>query len=432
MRITIIGLGYVGSVAAAALSKSGHRVTAVDIDHAKILSFRQGILPIKEPGLSEIIQESIRKDNLEFRSIYNINDITDSVIMICVGTPSKTNGEVNLDQVYAVINWIISHATKAVTIIMKSTVPPGTGESLISEYLTNSKIKHSYIMNPEFLREGQAIADWFNPDRIVIGGEDQTAINITCNLYKDINAPLVITDLTTAELIKYAANAFLATKISFINEIAKLCEQMGSNIEQVSRGIGLDKRIGSSFLKAGLGYGGSCFPKDTRALDTIFSKYNLDFTLLKAVINVNNHQRQLAVTKLKAAIGSLENKRIAVLGLAFKPGTDDIREAPSLDIIRLLCKEGAIVHAHDPEAIKNAQKELPTNVVYFDTAIKALDGVCGLVVATEWEEFNKLDWQLIKEKMEEPFVIIDGRNCLSFPILTQYGFRYIGFGYGSK
>jgi UDPglucose 6-dehydrogenase len=426
--ILVIGLGYVGSVAAAALSKSGHHVTAVDINREKIDSLRQGQTTIKEPGLLEIVQDSFKNNILEFQYLQDIENINESVVMICVGTPSKAGGDVDLSQVYTSIDWIIAHSSKSKTIIMKSTVPPGTGDSIVHNHLLNYDIHHSFIMNPEFLREGQAVSDWFSPDRIVIGGTEKKAIDITSSLYSNIRAPTIITDLTTAETIKYAANAFLATKISFINEIAKLCECIGGDITKVSEGIGLDKRIGTSFLKAGIGYGGSCFPKDTRALDATFSKYDLDFSLLKAVIDVNNNQRQLAITKLKRALGDLKNKTIAVLGLAFKPKTDDVREAPSIDIIRLLCKEGAIVHAYDPVAITNAKMILPSNVEFADSAFNALSGSCAVIIVTEWEEFIKLDWQSVKIIMKEPYVIVDGRNCLSPYSMKKYGFKYAGFG----
>jgi len=431
MDVLVIGMGYVGSVAAVGLARVGHNVLATDIDQAKIQALRSGQLPINEPGLKELLDSCTGYGHLSFKHLSEIDEINARAIMISVGTPSRIDGAADLKQVKEAICWVRDRVVVPTTIIMKSTVPPGTGRCLISQYLVDSPSKISYISNPEFLREGQAVNDWFSPDRIVIGGEDRDSIELVGCLYAGIDAPIVVTNVTSAELIKYAANAFLAMKISFINEIAHICDYLGADINSVANGVGLDQRIGYQFLKAGIGYGGSCFPKDVRALDYLSMVNGYNFELLRAVINVNNRQRILAVRKLRNVLGNLSGKTIAVLGLSFKPGTDDIREAPAIDIIRMLIDEGASVKAHDPVAISNAKKIFPNNDVTFcDFVWDALQHVQAVILATEWEEYINLNWELIKNIMNQPYLIIDGRNCLKPDELMSMGFVYYGIGRG--
>jgi len=423
----VVGLGYVGLVVAAGLAHTGHRVIGVDIDQVKIRGLQNDSKDITEPGLSEIIAAE-RNNTLRFQHVSEIAAITDQIVFICVGTPTKTDSTVDLSQVITTINWIKEKAQTPVTIVMKSTVPPGTGKNIIQKLLIDSPEKYYYVMNPEFLREGQALDDWFHPDRTVIGSERESALKIMYDLYRNLETPIVSTDITSAEMIKYASNAFLATKISFINKVAQLCEGVGADVEVVSRGIGLDRRIGPSFLHAGIGYGGSCFPKDVKALETIFNKKEIHYGLLRAVIDINNKQRQLAVSKLKATLGNLDGKKVAVLGLAFKPDTDDVREAPAVDIVKLLCKGGAEVHAYDPLAMSNAKKQLSTEVKYYLSAMDALQDTQGAIIVTEWNEFIKLDWVKARAAMKAPYALIDGRNCLSPELMKKYGFKYYGFG----
>ncbi len=429
MKLIVLGLGYVGSVAATALAKAGHEVTGVDIDHAKIKAFANGKVNIYEPGLSELINQGLQEGRLKFLHLAEVEEINAPIVMVCVGTPSRSDGAADLSQVKKAIQWIMKKSTSPVIIVMKSTVPPGTGERLITQYFSESPGMFSYIFNPEFLREGQAVRDWFYPDRIVIGGSDKEAIDLVRSLYSTIEAPTLITDITSAELIKYTANAFLATKISFINEIANLCEYLGADIDAVAKGIGLDPRIGSGFLKAGIGYGGSCFPKDVRALDFLSTVNGHSFELLKATITTNNRQRILPVHKLRNLLGQLTGRQITVLGLAFKPGTDDVREAPAQDIIRLLLDEGASVRAYDPLVMNKAANLFhDAEVKLCKTIDEALNEAQAAIIATEWEEFINFDWPAAKKLMREPYVIIDGRNCLDPTLLIKNGFRYTGVG----
>jgi UDPglucose 6-dehydrogenase len=428
MNVMVVGLGYVGSVVAAGLAGAGHQVIGVDINQTKINEYRNNGAGISEPELTTIITTSLQKKTLRFFHTSEIDVITESIIFVCVGTPTKADNSVDLSQVFSTIEWIKQKASHPTTIVMKSTVPPGTGESIVKNKLSGCSNQLSYVMNPEFLSEGQALKDWLFPDRTVVGSNSKAALEQMHELYRDIPAPFIDTDITTAEMIKYSANAFLATKISFINKIAKLCEGVGANVDTVALGIGLDKRIGVSFLHAGLGYGGSCFPKDVKALENIFDKKEIHYGLLHAVIDINNKQRVQAVNKLRSVLGDLKGQRVAVLGLAFKPGTDDIRDAPSLDIIKMLSSEGAIITAYDPVANHNAASLLSRHVQICHNALEALNSARGVIIATEWSEFLTLDWSHVKTIMQAPYAVIDGRNCLSPSLLIGFGFRYIGFG----
>jgi len=426
VKITVVGLGYVGAVAVAALSKAGHDVLGVDVDQGKISSFQGGICPFYEPELSELISAGLAAGRLRFQRLEDVNESLGEIILVAVGTPTQAYGGTDLSQVYSAIRWIKDRNPGKAVVVMKSTVPPGTGLRLMAEELADTQLQ--YVFNPEFLREGQAVHDWFHPDRIVIGGEDDSATELAKRMYQGIDAPLLITDVTSAEMIKYTANAFLPTKISFINEIASLCERVGANIDDVAQGVGLDTRIGSSFLQAGLGYGGSCFPKDTRALEFLSAVKGYNCELLRAVINVNNRQRLLPVQALQEVFPSLKGVNVALLGLAFKPNTDDVREAPALDIARLLVELGANVQAYDPKAMETARPLLPKEVVLSNSAMDALRGAQAAILVTEWQEFVELSWEEVANQMAEPRLIFDGRNALDGHELMELGFKYRGVG----
>jgi UDPglucose 6-dehydrogenase len=426
MNITVVGLGYVGAVAVGALSKTGHNVLGVDVDQGKVSSFQQGVCPFYEPELSELIADGLAAGRLQFQRLDEVKKSLGEIILVAVGTPTQAYGGTDLSQVYSAIRWIKERNPGRAVVVMKSTVPPGTGLRLIAEELADSQLQ--YVFNPEFLREGQAVHDWFHPDRIVIGGEDEDATALAKRMYEGIDAPVLITDVTSAEMIKYAANAFLPTKISFINEIASLCDRVGANVDDVVQGIGLDPRIGPSFLQAGLGYGGSCFPKDTRALEFLSAVKGYNCELLRAVINVNNRQRLLPIQALQESFTSLKGVKVALLGLAFKPNTDDVREAPALDIARLLVELGAKVQAYDPKAMETARPILPEGIELRNSALDALRGAQAAVLVTEWEEFIRLPWEEVVNLMDEPRFIFDGRNALDDRLLMRLGFTYRGVG----
>jgi len=428
MNITVVGLGYVGAVAVGGLSKAGHSVLGVDVDQGKVSSFQRGVCPFYEPELSELISAGLPAGGLRFHGLDEVKEPLGEIILVAVGTPTQPYGGTDLSQVYSAIRWIKERNPGRAVVVMKSTVPPGTGLRLMVEELADSQLR--YVFNPEFLREGRAVYDWFHPDRIVIGGEDEEAIEVAKGLYEGIDAPVLITDVTSAEMIKYSANAFLPTKISFINEIASLCDRVGASIDDVVQGIGLDPRIGPSFLQAGLGYGGSCFPKDTRALEFLSAVKGYNCELLRAVINVNNRQRLLPVQALQEVFESLKGVKVTLLGLAFKPNTDDVREAPALDIARLLVELGAKVQAYDPKAMETARPLLPKEVILCDSELAALKGTQAVILVTEWQEFIDLPWGKIAELMAEPRFVFDGRNTLDGHALMKLGFKYRGVGRG--
>ena len=425
MNTIVIGAGYVGLTAACCLANSGHFVTCVESNENKLRLLQKGINYIKEKGIEELLKQGLDTGKLTF-ALGLPQPLQAEIVMVAVGTPSLANGAADLSAVHQVAVQIKNAARHPFILVMKSTVPPGTGVKLIQRYFQNSPI--AYVSNPEFLREGQAIWDWYHPDRIVIGAEDEKAAEKVLQLFPDINAPVFITNVTSAETVKYAANAFLATKISFINEIANLCEAIGADIDDVAKGIGVDPRIGHDFLHAGLGYGGSCFPKDARALDFTALNKGYDFRLLKATIEVNNKQRIRAVHNLKQLLGSLTEKEICLLGLAFKPNTDDVREAPALDIAQLLYEEGARLRVYDPGAMENARPFLPPGTVFGPDVYSATAGANAIVLVTEWPEFLQADWEVIKRQMKKPYLIFDGRNALEQDKLTALGFKYVGVG----
>ncbi len=425
MNIIVVGAGYVGLVAACCLANSGHQVTCVEANEARLKILNQGLSPIQEKDINRLLKQGLSSGRLTFSPSLPV-PLQADIVMITVGTPSLSSGAADLSYIYHIAEELIDAAQHPLILTMKSTVPPGTGVKLVQRYFKDTPI--AYVTNPEFLREGQAIEDWYHPSRIIIGADDKQATHKLRQLYSDINAPVIITDITSAETIKYAANAFLVTKISFINEIANFCEAVDANIDDVAKGIGLDPRIGPHFLRAGLGYGGSCFPKDARALDFSALNKGYDFRLLKATIEVNTRQRILAVHKLKQLLGGLAGKQIALLGLAFKPDTDDVREAPSLDIAYLLHEEGARLRVYDPAAMENARHLLPPGVTFAPDIYSATAGTNAVILVTEWQEFIQADWKAIKKQMKEPYLVFDGRNALARDKLRALGFKYVGVG----
>ncbi len=425
MEIVVVGAGHVGLVAACCLANSGHRVTGVEIDKAKLELLNSGISPFYERGIEELLHSGLSSQRLAFSPTLTA-PVKAEVVMIAVNTPSLADGSTDLSQVYAAVTEVRDKVRDPVIMVMKSTVPPGTGNTLVKSYLEQTPV--TYVANPEFLRSGQAIDDWYHPSRIVIGTNGRQALDEIGPLYANISAPLLVTDVTSAEMIKIAANAFLTVRISFINEIANLCEILGARIDDVVKGLGLDPRFGTDFLRPGVGYGGPCLPKDARSLNYLAAKNGYDFKLLRATIEVNTRQRILIIQKLKQLLGPLNGKEIALLGLAFKPYTDDVTDAPSLDIARLLIAEGAKLRVHGFMAMINARPLLPESVVFAEDIYSATAGANAAVLITEWPEFIEADWEAIKERMLEPYVILDGRNALPRKKMLAAGFRYVGIG----
>ncbi|MBS3101606.1 UDP-glucose/GDP-mannose dehydrogenase family protein [Candidatus Woesearchaeota archaeon] len=428
MKIAIVGTGYVGLVTGTCLADLGNEVVCVDIDGEKIKSLNKGIIPIYEPGLDGLVAKNKKAGRLEFTSNLKKSIKECSVVFICVGTPPKENGEADLSYVENVARAIAEAMDSYKVIVEKSTVPVETGEKVartIRAYNVH-KADFDVVSNPEFLREGNAVNDFMHPDRIVIGCENERSRNVMKELYSPLNAPIIFTDIKSAEIIKHASNSFLATKISFINAIANICELAGADIEKVSEGMGFDKRIGRSFLNAGIGYGGSCFPKDVDAFVRIAEKFGYDFRLLKAVQEINNAQRANFMKKIEKALWVVKGKTIGVLGLAFKPNTDDMRLAPSIDIIFQLQKEGAKIKAYDPEAMQKAG-QIFNDIAYFNSPYETAAGSDALVILTEWKEFKEIDLKRIKPLMKHP-LIIDGRNIYNPEEMRKEGFVYISIG----
>ena len=428
MRITVMGLGYLGSVAAAALASAGHEVLGVDVDASRVKALSRGDLQIYEPGLSDLMDEACRGKRLRFKTPDEVNEPLGEVVVVAVGTPPDATGAADLTQVKECISWIRDRQQDDGIVVMKSTVPPGTGVSLQEHFLRESRL--GYVSNPEFLREGSAVYDWFNPHRIVVGASAAEHVDVLRRMYDDIQAPYVVSDVTSAEMAKYAANAFLATKISFINEIASLCDLLGAEIDDVVRSLSMDPRIGGSFLKAGVGYGGSCLPKDVRALDQVARTNNHSLELLRSVIMVNGRQRLLPLHALRERFGQLEDVIIAVLGLAFKPNTDDIRDAPAIELIRQLAHEGANVRAFDPRATERARKALPSGVWFYDDLMRCVEGAQAIALMTEWDDIVEADWAGVAALTAHPRFLFDGRNALVPSEIRGYGFTYMGVGRG--
>jgi UDPglucose 6-dehydrogenase len=431
MHIAVIGTGYVGLVTGACFAEFGVDVTCVDIDSEKIARLSAGEMPIYEPGLEQLVTKNMQSGRLRFTT--DIKQAVEQalVIFLAVGTPAKSDGSPDLSSVEAAARSIADHMNGYKVIVTKSTVPIGTGEYLrkfIREH-QKSRLNFGIVSNPEFLREGAAINDFMRPDRVVLGSRDDEAIAIMRDLYRPlylIEAPFVLTSLEAAELTKYAANAFLATKISFINEIANLCESIGCDVHDVARAIGMDRRIGSKFLHPGPGFGGSCFPKDTEALASVARELGRDSMIVNAVIEVNRRQREAMVPKIEKLVGDLKGKTIAILGLAFKPETNDMREAPAIDIIIGLMERGARVQAYDPVAMSEAADILP-KVNYAADEYEAVTDADALVFVTEWNQFRALDMRRIRDLMRSPR-IADLRNIYEPADMRELGFEYIGVG----
>ncbi len=425
MEVVVIGIGRIGAVAACCLADAGHRVTGIEIDANKLELMNSEVVPYHEPELEGLLKRGLQAGNLKFMAVLP-DSLKADIVMIAVNTPATSDGTCDLSYVYTAVAQARDALDGPTLMVMKSTVPPGTGVRLIKDYLQGTPI--TYVCNPEFLRGGQGVYDWYHPTRIVIGIDDNRAADRVRLMYSGIEAPVVVTDITSAEMIKYASNTFLVAKISFINEIANICETVGANIDDVARGMGLDPRIGPAFLQAGLGYGGHCLPKDAAALSSLASSKGYDFKVLRAAIEANARQRTLAVNKLKQLLGSLKGKEITLLGLAFKPGTSDAGQAPSLDIARLLIAEGARLRAYDPAAMESARSLLPQGIVFAKDVYSAVAGACAIILATEWPEFIEADWNKIKKTMVKPYAIVDGRNALPAERLIGSGFKYFGVG----
>ena len=429
----MIGAGYVGLVSGACFAEFGADVTCIDIDSDKIGKLREGVIPIYEPGLAELINKNREQGRLAFRDGYDESIAECDLIFIAVGTPARHgDGHADLKYVYQAVKDIAPYLEGYTVIVDKSTVPVGTARTvkrIVGEQ--NPGAQFDVAANPEFLREGAALADFMRPDRVVIGVETKRAEETLRELYRPLNlieTPMLVTDLESAELIKYAANAFLATKISFINEISALCEAVNADVHAVARGMGLDGRIGRKFLHPGPGYGGSCFPKDTRALVRIAQENNVTSRIVEAVIEVNEAQKARMIDKIRAALGGSEiGKTLAVLGLAFKPETDDMRDAPALSILPELIENGARIHAHDPQAMPEAKTLLPESVLYFDEVYAALAGADAAVLMTEWNAYRGMDLDRIKKTMRGN-VFIDLRNVYEPELMRGAGFDYICVG----
>ncbi|MFN8008873.1 MAG: UDP-glucose/GDP-mannose dehydrogenase family protein [Terriglobia bacterium] len=433
MHVTMIGTGYVGLVSGAGIADFGLNVTCVDRDEEKIQSLQRGKIPIYEIGLEEIVRRNVKNQRLSFTTNLEQSISRSLVIFIAVGTPEGPDGKPDLSQLESVVASIAKSMHEYKVIVTKSTVPVGTGRWIrqLIERNQTRQVKFDIVSNPEFLREGSAIEDFMRPNRVVIGAESEQAAAIIRDIYRPlylIETPFVTTNLETAELIKYASNAFLATKISFINEIANLCEQIGADIHHVSRAMGLDNRIGSKFLHPGPGYGGSCFPKDTKALAQMGKDFNSRLRIVEAVIEVNRHQKARVVSKITEALSGVSSKRIALLGLSFKPNTDDIRESPAVAIGLSLIEEGAFIQVYDPVAIPNAKQVLTGDrVAYCKDAYEAALGVDAVLIATEWNEFRNLDMDKLKNAMKRPLVF-DCRNIFDPEKMSKLGFEYHGTG----
>ncbi len=432
-KICVIGTGYVGLVTGTCFADLGNEVACLDIDESRIHSLHQGIMPIYEPGLEQLVEQNVKSGRLTFTTDHKEALAGVEIAFIAVGTPSGFEGEADMQFVRSAAEMIAMTVDTPIIIVNKSTVPVGTGDwvqDIVLKCREGNQLDFSVVSNPEFLREGSAINDFMDPDRVVLGSENAEAAQKVAKLYAPLRCPVQITDIRTAEMIKYASNAFLATRISFINEIANMCEELGADVKEVAFGMGLDKRIGHSFLDAGLGWGGSCFPKDVKALAHMAVLHGTHPQLLQAVMEINRNQRRRVVVKLRKALGGLNDKVIGVLGLSFKPNTDDIREAPAIEVIHLLQNEGAVIQAYDPQAMQNVNEELH-RVRLCDNAYDVAQDADALLLATEWNEFKQLDFKRIKSLMNTP-VIMDSRNLWDPDRLTELGFTYFAVGRAPK
>jgi UDPglucose 6-dehydrogenase len=429
-QISVIGVGYVGLVTGACFADLGNRVIALDVNQERIEGLKKGVMPIYEPGLEELVERNVKAGRLTFTTSYKEALDGTEFAFIAVGTPSGVNGEADLQYVAMAAKSIAENMTAPLIIINKSTVPVGTGDWVadILKRAQTKPTKFSVVSCPEFLREGSAISDFMSPHRTVLGSTDKDAAEKVAQLHLPLRAPILITDLRTAEMIKYASNAFLATKISFINEVANICEALGADVKEVAAGMGYDARIGRHFLDAGLGWGGSCFPKDVKALAYMAEEKGLNPQILNSVMEVNYDRRKDAVKHVTEMVGDLKGKTVGLLGLAFKPNTDDMRDAPSIDIAQELNADGASVRGFDPVAMENARGILPV-VEMFDDPYKMAKGCDALIVVTEWNEFKQLDLKRIKSTLKKP-VIFDARNIYEPAKMKAMGFIYRGVGRG--
>lgn len=432
-NIAVAGTGYVGLSTGTCFADMGNKVTCIDINEDKINMLRQGKVPIFEPGLSEMIVRNVKAGRLHFTTSY-VEALADAeYIFICVGTPSGVDGEADLQYVRMAAQSVAQNMTKPLIVVNKSTVPVGTGD-WVADIIKRSQpqpMAFDVVSCPEFTREGSALTDFMNPDRVVLGSKNPEAAEKVAQLHLALRTRIIITDLRTAEMIKYASNAFLATKISFINEIAAICEKLGADVQEVAVGMGYDKRIGPAFLNAGLGYGGSCFPKDVKALEHMALVHGSHPSLLRAVIDINRDARRWALLTLRELLGGrMADRRIGVLGLAFKPNTDDLRESPALDICRMLQNEGALVTGYDPVAMAGAAR-MNSDLHLAEDPYDLAEGADALVVCTEWNEFKQLDLARIKSSMLQP-VMVDGRNLYEPDKMHELGFQYRAVGRGAK
>jgi UDPglucose 6-dehydrogenase len=433
-NICVIGTGYVGLVNGTCFADLGNNVIAHDIDERKVADLRAGVMPIYEPGLEELVERNVKSGRLRFTTSMQEALENAEFVFICVGTPSGVDGEADLKYVRSAAEAIAREMTKPLIIINKSTVPVGTGD-FVADIVRSTQprpIDFSVVSCPEFLREGAAIHDFMFTDRTVLGSTDRHAAEEVAQLYLPLRAPIMMTDLRTAEMIKYASNAFLATRISFINEMSIICEKLGADVIEVAQGMGFDKRIGHHFLQAGVGYGGSCFPKDVKALAHMAQTHGMHPQLLTAVMEINEFQRRTMTLKLHDLLGDVQGKRVGMLGLAFKENTDDIRESPALSIARQLMEQGAEVRGYDPVAMDNVAREVP-GLILCGNAYELAQDVDALVVATPWNEFKQLDMRRIKDSMRQPN-LIDGRNMYEPELMWSFGFNYrgVGRGFGGK
>lgn len=428
--ICVVGTGYVGLVTGTCLAEIGHRVVCVDNDARKIRQLKKNTMPIYEPGLEELVAKNVRARRLSFSTDLKAAVKVSEVIFIAVGTPPRDDGSADLSYVENVACEVARTMRSYKLIVDKSTVPVETGENVETTVRRNLRknVPFDVASNPEFLREGSAVHDTFHPDRIVVGVKTVRAADLLREIFAPIKAPVVVTDIKSAEIIKHASNSFLAMKISYINAVANICERSGADIEKVAEGMGMDRRIGRSFLNAGIGFGGFCFPKDLEAFYWISRKLGYEFNLLREVIDINRNQRAVLVKKIEDALWNLRGKTVAVLGLAFKPDTDDMRYAPSIEIISALQKEGAIVRAYDPQSAHRARLVLK-NVHYAKNPYDAMKGADCAVIVTEWEEFRKLDLKRAAKLLKHP-IIIDGRNMFDPAAMKKAGFVYRSMGRG--
>jgi UDPglucose 6-dehydrogenase len=431
MKIAVVGTGYVGLVTGTCFAETGNTVTCIDIDHEKVNKLKNGKITIYEPGLEQLFERNIKQNRLMFTTKLAEGIKEASVIFLALPTPPGEDGSADLKYILKVADDLGPLLSDYTVIVDKSTVPVGTADKVNARIAAKAKVEFDVVSNPEFLREGVAVEDFMKPERVVIGTSSQRARKLMETLYSPYvrqGNPLVFMDERSAELTKYAANSFLATKISFMNEVANLCELLGADVDAVRKGIGTDSRIGKRFLFPGIGYGGSCFPKDVQALAKSASDSKYDFRILKAVMDVNKYQKTKLLSRIKEYFGgNLKDKKIAIWGLAFKPHTDDIREAPALYNIEELLKEGAIIRAHDPEAMENVKRLFGDKIKYFDNPYEAAEGTDAIFIATEWPEFRTPDFEKLSKTVKSK-VIFDGRNVYELNVMKEHGYQYYSIG----